>query len=328
MKITAPICRLEEAGPLIAAGADELYCGVYHSGWFPTGAGPNTKPLSRPNLGSFAELARLTAFARARGVPVYAAFNGSHHLASSRALALEDIAKALRAGASGIILADNALIRAFRRLHPGVPLIVSTMANCFNSEAVSFYRDLGVSRIVLPRDLSLPDLGRLRSELDKKRLKVPLEFFVQNLTCRNVDGLCRYHSLRLLKTSRFRDSVPGKVPCLLPYNAEFISRSGGRAGTDHGFRLGAARKKVCAACGMFHFRKLGIAYLKIVGRGLPAPVKIADVKFISALRDLLKKRRGGFEGFSGGAKKAYRRFYGRPCRPSECHFTSPRAARP
>jgi collagenase-like PrtC family protease len=71
MKITAPVNKAEEVRDLIEAGADELYCGVYHSEWYYTETRPNAKPTSKSSLKSFKDSEKIVQKAKKYNVPVY-----------------------------------------------------------------------------------------------------------------------------------------------------------------------------------------------------------------------------------------------------------------
>ena len=58
-------------------------------------------------------------------------------------------------GVDAIIVSDPGLIRLIRQIAPQISLHLSTQANTTNSEAVRFWQDQGVRRIILARELSL-----------------------------------------------------------------------------------------------------------------------------------------------------------------------------
>lgn len=315
MKITAPIDKVEEVEPLIEAGADELYCGVYRSVWFSTLAEPNIKPASKASLKSFEDLKKITQKANKCGVPVYLTLNSFYHSEPARDLIRKDLAQAIDAGVNGFVVADIPMLKEMRERCQGKTIILSTMGNCFNTETALFFKDLGINRIVFPRDLSLSELGSLCADLKRENLNIPLEFFVQRLMCRNVNGFCKAHGFK-----KNRESAPEEAACILPYQAEFTSRADNSAETIEPFFIGERGRNICAACGIFYFAQFGIEYLKIIGRGAPTKRKIEDVVFISAFRDILGKQPVSFDDFFKEGQEIYNRTYGRRCRTAECHF--------
>lgn len=68
-----------------------------------------------------------------------------------------------------------------------IELHLSTQANATNSEAIKFWAQNGISRIVLPRELSIKEIAEIRRRLPKK---IMLEAFVHGAMCNSVSGRC------------------------------------------------------------------------------------------------------------------------------------------
>jgi collagenase-like PrtC family protease len=351
MKITVPIDKVEEARSLLEAGADELYCGVYHSGWSAARCAANAR-LARYSLQSFAELKKVVQTAKGYKVPVYLTLNWHYQYKAAYNLVKEDLEKALNSEVSGFIVSDISLIKEIRKKCPDKPIILSTLTNCFNTSTISFFKDLGVARIVLPRDLSLRELGDLCDELKKEDIGLPLEFFVYNLVCTNVNGFCRYHNHLPSKKSMislgrivraYRQAfyflfphlyvkyaagfVKGygknnlrKPPCLMDYHATFISNAGGAREDKSPFWIGEPYGEICAACGIFYFKQFAIEYIKISGRGWPTKAKIQAVRFVAMLRDLLNGEAMSFDEFFKKGQETHHSVFGSHCRSAACHF--------
>lgn len=84
------------------------------------------------------------------------------------------------------IMADPGMIRFARREFPHVPVHLSVQTNTINYESVQFWYDEGVSRIILSRELSLPEIAEIHA-------KVPgmeLESFVHGAICIAYSGRC------------------------------------------------------------------------------------------------------------------------------------------
>jgi putative protease len=86
----------------------------------------------------------------------------------------------------GFILSDLGLITKARKLRPNTPIHLSTQANTTNWAAVEFWRDLGLKRIVLARELTLKEIA----EIHHKVPDIELEAFVHGSMCMAYSGRC------------------------------------------------------------------------------------------------------------------------------------------
>lgn len=87
--------------------------------------------------------------------------------------------------ADGLIISDPGVIRLARRYADAIPVTVSTQANVTNYESAAIYRDLGASRIVLARELSLDEIVKIKARVD-----IELEMFVHGAMCVSYSGRC------------------------------------------------------------------------------------------------------------------------------------------
>ncbi|MEI8389361.1 MAG: peptidase U32 family protein [bacterium] len=90
------------------------------------------------------------------------------------------------ASPDGIIFADPAFYSFTKRYLPNVPIHISTQANVLNYESAKFWQDLGATRIILARELSL-------KEIEQIAVKVPdieLEALVHGSMCVAYSGRC------------------------------------------------------------------------------------------------------------------------------------------
>ena len=87
----------------------------------------------------------------------------------------------------GLIVSDLGLISYIKKLGASTPIHVSTQANIMNSATAKVYADMGVSRIVLARELDLTQIRRMRDSLPDS---VELEAFVHGAMCVSYSGRC------------------------------------------------------------------------------------------------------------------------------------------
>jgi putative protease len=94
-----------------------------------------------------------------------------------------------------------------------IPLHLSVQANVTNSESLKLYRDLGISRAVLSRELSLESIRRI-----KKNSPIEIETFVHGAMCVAISGRC-------FLSSYFYDRNANCGECLQPCRQEWILNS-------------------------------------------------------------------------------------------------------
>lgn len=130
------------------------------------------------------ELARAITFCHLRKVKVYVAVNIFARNADLPGLTAY-LALLADLRPDGIIVADPALVALGARYAPQLAIHLSTQANTTNSEAVRFWRALGVQRFNLARELSLSEIEAIAQTDD-----VQFEVFVHGAMCISYSGRC------------------------------------------------------------------------------------------------------------------------------------------
>ncbi len=97
----------------------------------------------------------------------------------------KDLIKISKMKPDAFIAADLGIIRLIKK-YTKIPIHVSTQANTSNYEAVRFWSDIGVKRVVLARELSLKEIA----EINKKIPSMELEVFVHGAMCISYSGRC------------------------------------------------------------------------------------------------------------------------------------------
>ncbi len=156
----------------VEAGADSVYFGLKHFS-------------ARAKVGfSLDELPEAIRLLHGRGVKGFVTFNTlvfDHELRE----AAEAIASIAGAGADAIIVQDAAAALLARRVAPGLDVHGSTQMSVTGAEGVEMARRLGVTRVVLARELSLPEIRAIRERTDCE-----LEVFVHGALCVSYSGQC------------------------------------------------------------------------------------------------------------------------------------------
>ena len=99
-----------------------------------------------------------------------------------------DYAKSLKdANVDAMIVSDMGSIRAIKRECPDMEVHVSTQANCTNHESATAYYEMGASRVVLARELSIDQIAELRAKTPKD---LELEAFIHGAMCMAYSGRC------------------------------------------------------------------------------------------------------------------------------------------
>ena len=197
IKILSPVSRCDEVEDVIAAGADELYCGILLDDWikgYTVAASLNRRQEDNTILGtsphfkSFEELKESVEIAHSRSVPVILTLNEHYYSKDQYPYLFSYVDKVLEAGVDTFIIGDVAFILSLRERGIPTDIHISTAGTAFNSETVRFYQELGASRVILPRHLTIEEIESIASEVSD----VELEAFILNSRCANIDGFCTF----------------------------------------------------------------------------------------------------------------------------------------
>ena len=86
----------------------------------------------------------------------------------------------------GFIISDIGIIGYLKKHFPDKELHLSTQANCVNTEAAKMYRDMGIKRIVLGRELSLKEIEAIKNNVPD----LEIEVFAHGAMCLAYSGRC------------------------------------------------------------------------------------------------------------------------------------------
>ncbi|MEW6142311.1 MAG: U32 family peptidase [Chloroflexota bacterium] len=320
MKLLSPVDKVEEVEPLIQAGADELYCGLLTEEWHNQyiAGSINRRPGGGANFTTFDQLDECVSIAHSHTIPVFLTLNEHYYIEKQYPYIKNFIERADSIGVNALIVADLAILLLLRQMRARAKVVISTGGTAFNSEAVKFYQNLGASRIILPRHLTIDEIQSIVGNVKG----IDLETFVFNSRCPNVDGFCTFHhgladkSMDLL----YRNA------CMLPYDVSVAVEDGAE---DTAARISIKRQRIwelahvddfpCGACALWDFNQIGIKSVKIVGRGNQSIRKLTDIRFLRSLLDLLSQGPTKQE-FYATARKRYQETYKRPCRVYMCYY--------
>ena len=174
-ELLLPAGSLEVLKTAFDYGADAVYIGGEAFGL-------------RANAKNFSpeEMAEGLRFAHERGKRVFVTANIlAHNNDLNEAEKYFEELAALRPDA--IIVSDPALFMLAKRLCPGIELHVSTQANNTNYGTFLFWRELGASRVVTARELSLAEIREIREKIPAE---MEIETFVHGAMCISYSGRC------------------------------------------------------------------------------------------------------------------------------------------
>lgn len=198
MELLSPAGNYKGLIGCVNAGADAVYLGGSHYG-------------ARAYADNFTddEIIRAISYAHLNNVKVYLTVNT---LIKEKEFSdvINYIRKFYDAGLDACIVQDLGLINVFTEEFPGLELHVSTQGFSHGINSVSLYKELGASRVVLARELSLEEIKNI-----KKKSDVELETFIHGSLCYAYSGECLFSSC-LGGRSGNRGRCAG--PCRLSYS--------------------------------------------------------------------------------------------------------------
>ncbi len=158
-------------------------------------------------------------FAHERGVKVYVTAN---ILAHNEDLdeAEKYFAELKGMGVDALIISDPGIFTLARRIIPEVDVHISTQANNTNYGTYNFWHDLGATRVVSARELSLEELKELKRRIPEG---MEIESFIHGAMCISYSGRCL---LSAFMTGRSANMGECTHPCRWKYRLEEESRPG------------------------------------------------------------------------------------------------------
>ena len=174
-ELLSPAGTLKNMRFAFAYGADAVYAGQ-----------PRYSLRVRNN--EFNKLPNLAAGideAHSIGKQFYIASNLSPHNDKVRSY-LKDLAPVIEMKPDALIMSDPGLIMMVRKAWPDMPVHLSVQANADNYATVQFWQDVGVSRVILSRELSLDEIAEIRVKCPDMELEV----FVHGALCIAYSGRC------------------------------------------------------------------------------------------------------------------------------------------
>ncbi len=276
LELLAPAKDLDTGIAAIIHGADAVYIAANKFG-------------AREKAGNPIEhIEKLCKFAHAFHARVYVTVNTiiyDNELLEVQKL-INDI---YAAGADAIIIQDYAILKMNI---PPIAIHASTQMHNISPEQINFLESLGISRVVLPRELTLDEIKLFRS-----KTKSELEFFIHGALCVSFSGQC-YMSHHLTGRSANRGACA--QPCRMDY--QLVDESGKViANNKHLLSL----KDLNLSAHLHQLVDAGITSFKIEGRLKDIAYVKNVTAYYSQILDKLIESRKGFRRASSGSCTYY-----------------------
>ncbi len=173
-ELLAPAGTLKSMRHAFAYGADAVYAGQ-----------PRYSLRVRNNEFKNDNLALGIAEAHSLGKQFFVAVNISPHNSKIKTF-LADLEPVIDMNPDALIMADPGLIMLVRERWPDMPVHLSVQANTVNYATVKFWQNLGLTRVILSRELSLDEIAEIRQQCPDMELEV----FVHGALCIAYSGRC------------------------------------------------------------------------------------------------------------------------------------------
>lgn len=172
-ELLAPAGDLERLKMAFHYGADAVYLG-----------GQNYSLRANAQNFSLCEIETACTYAHELGKKIYVTVNIVFH--DEDVIGLEEYLTSLsQIGVDAIIFSDPLVISISKSIHANYELHLSTQASLLNKEAALFWKEEGISRLVLAREASKEDIIAI-----KKASGLELECFVHGAMCTSFSGRC------------------------------------------------------------------------------------------------------------------------------------------
>jgi len=173
-ELLSPAGNFQKLKYAFAYGADAVYAGV-----------PKFSLRTRENDFNEKSLQSGIEYAHELNKKIYLTLNIFAHNTKINSF-LKELEKVIQWHPDGLIMADPGLVNIALKKYPEIPIHLSTQANVTNWTTVMFWRDLGVKRIILSRELSIKEIREIHENVPD----IELECFVHGAICIAYSGRC------------------------------------------------------------------------------------------------------------------------------------------
>lgn len=175
VELLAPAGNLEKLKMAVLYGADAVYMGgeAYGLRAYADNFGPE-------------EMQEGINFAHEHGKKVYITLNIIPHNQDLKGMP-EYIKQIVSMGVDAVIVSDPGVYSIVKENAPGLEIHISTQANNTNWRSARFWHELGATRVILAREMSLDEISEIRKNVADE---LELEVFVHGAMCISYSGRC------------------------------------------------------------------------------------------------------------------------------------------
>ncbi|MDG2953221.1 tRNA 5-hydroxyuridine modification protein YegQ [Bisgaard Taxon 10/6] len=173
-ELLSPAGTLKNMRYAFAYGADAIYAGQ-----------PRYSLRVRNNEFNHETLKQAIDEAHGLGKKFYVVVNIAPHNSKLKTF-VKDVQKIVEMKPDALIMSDPGLIMLVRENFPEMPIHLSVQANAVNWATVKFWKQMGLTRVILSRELSIEEIAEIRRQVPD----IELEIFVHGALCMAYSGRC------------------------------------------------------------------------------------------------------------------------------------------
>lgn len=233
-ELLAPAGNIVSALTAFDAGADAVYAGL-----------KRFNARERTENFTSEEMSKLLTYAHSIGKRVYVTFNTL--IKESEIIeAAETLAELASLKPDAVIIQDLGVLHLIREFFPSLTVHSSTQMGIHNSEGVKTAASLGANRVILERQVAIPELEKIVSASP-----VDIEVFIHGAICCSLSGKCLFSS--------WHGGWSGnRGKCKQPCRYNYFK------GGDEGYFF--STRDLCSLELIPELKRIGVSSLKIEGR--------------------------------------------------------------
>jgi len=297
VELLMPAGNLEKLKYAVRYGADAVYLGVVD---FSLRAMRKGEIITLENLKAAIDLAHSLGAKAYLTLNIFAFNSDIKHLEECMEI-LKD------ANPDAVLVSDFGILRLLKKYMPDTELHISTQTNILNYECVKFWQDMGATRVVLARELSIPEIAEIKRQVPD----MEIEAFIHGSQCVSFSGRCLLSDY-FTNGERKANSGNCSQPCRWSYKLVEETRPGQYYEInqdDRGSHI-LSPKDLCLVKYLKNMIDAGVDSFKVEGRTKSLYYVSAVAKtYRAAIDEILKNPNADMEKYFIELKKVGNRGY-------------------